>query len=161
MVNPPPKKTWQMMTFLNPLDALIPKILFFIFFGRIWGSGHLRGPGVSLSRILGGPSHVGCSGSVTPYQRMMGLTTGGGGLSTPGGRAFNSGGAGSIQPCVGATTVGHQCHSAGDGVGSTPALRQPLGPFGGGQWGGSAAGCVGSRTFLGLDGPLRNIGGCL
>ena len=26
---------WQMMTFLNPLDALIPKILFF-FFADFW-----------------------------------------------------------------------------------------------------------------------------
>ena len=35
---------WQMMAFLNPLDALIPKISF-SFFCRIFGPGHLRGPG--------------------------------------------------------------------------------------------------------------------
>ena len=43
------------MTFLNPLDALIPKIPFSIFC-RILGPGQLRGPGVSLGEILGGPS---------------------------------------------------------------------------------------------------------
>ena len=46
---------WQMMTFLNPLDALIPKIPF-SFFARIFGSGNFRGPGVSLGRNLGVPS---------------------------------------------------------------------------------------------------------
>ena len=40
------------MTFLNPLNALIPNIPFSIFC-RFWGLGHLRGPGVSLGRILG------------------------------------------------------------------------------------------------------------
>ena len=40
--------TWQMMTFLSPLDALIPKSHF-----PFLGLGHLRGPGVSLGRILG------------------------------------------------------------------------------------------------------------
>ena len=44
-----------MMLFLNPLDALIPKIPIFIFC-RILGLGHLRGPGVSLGRNLGVPS---------------------------------------------------------------------------------------------------------
>ena len=44
------------MTFLNPLDALIPNIPFQFFFCGISGPGHLRGPGVSLGRILGGPS---------------------------------------------------------------------------------------------------------
>ena len=48
--------TWQMMTFLNPLDALISKIPFPFFFCRIFGPGHLRGLGVSLGRIFGGPS---------------------------------------------------------------------------------------------------------
>ena len=43
---------WQMMTFLNPLDALNPKIPF-SFFADFLGLGHLRGPGVSLGRILG------------------------------------------------------------------------------------------------------------
>ena len=43
------------MTCLNALDALIPKIPF-SFFYRISGPGHLRGPGASLGRILGGPS---------------------------------------------------------------------------------------------------------
>ena len=43
------------MIFLNPLGALIPKIPF-SFFGRFLGLGHLRGPGVSLGRILGVPS---------------------------------------------------------------------------------------------------------
>ena len=37
---------WQMMTFLRPLDVLIPKIPFL-------GLGHLQGPGVNLGRILG------------------------------------------------------------------------------------------------------------
>ena len=46
---------WQMMTFLNPLDALIPKIPF-SFFAHFLGLGHFRGLGVSLSRILGFPS---------------------------------------------------------------------------------------------------------
>ena len=46
---------WQVMTFLNPLDALIPKIPFFFFY-RISGSGHLWGLGVNLGRSLGGPS---------------------------------------------------------------------------------------------------------
>ena len=41
-----------MMTFLNPLDALIPKIQFSFFLLNL-GPGHLRGPGVSLGRILG------------------------------------------------------------------------------------------------------------
>ena len=48
---------WQMMTFLNPLDALISKISF-SFFCPISGLGHLRGPGVSLGRILGGPPSI-------------------------------------------------------------------------------------------------------
>ena len=52
----PPPNPWQMMTVLNPLDALIPKNPFSFFFGRIQGPGHLRGPGVSLGRILGRPS---------------------------------------------------------------------------------------------------------
>ena len=37
---------WQMMTFLNPLDTLIPKTPFSFF-------QDLRGPGVSLGGILG------------------------------------------------------------------------------------------------------------
>ena len=41
--------------FSDPLDALIPKIPF-SFFCRLLGLGHLRGPGVSLVRILGVPS---------------------------------------------------------------------------------------------------------
>ena len=44
-----------MMTFLNPLDALIPKIPF-SFFSRNFGFGSPLDPGVSLGRILGGPS---------------------------------------------------------------------------------------------------------
>ena len=47
--------TWQMMTFLNPLDALIPKIQF-LFFLPNCGSRSPAGPGVSLGRILGGLS---------------------------------------------------------------------------------------------------------
>ena len=47
--------TWQMMTFLTSLDALIPKIPFSIFC-RFLGQGHPWGPGVCLGRILGGPS---------------------------------------------------------------------------------------------------------
>ena len=39
------------MSFLNPLDALIPKPHFIIC--RFLGLGHLLGPGVSLGRILG------------------------------------------------------------------------------------------------------------
>ena len=41
-----------MMNFFNPLDVLIPKIPF-SFFADFLGRGHLRGPGVSLGRILG------------------------------------------------------------------------------------------------------------
>ena len=48
--------TWQMMTIVKPLDALIPKTLFSFFFCRFSGPSHLRGPGVSLGRIFGGPS---------------------------------------------------------------------------------------------------------
>ena len=44
-----------MMTFLNPVDALIRKIPFSCF-AEFLGPGHLRDPGVSLGRILGGPS---------------------------------------------------------------------------------------------------------
>ena len=40
-----PSNTWQMNTFLKPLDALIPKIPF-SFFRRILGPGHLQGSGV-------------------------------------------------------------------------------------------------------------------
>ena len=40
------------MTFLNPLDALIPKIPF-SFFSQFLGLGHLQGLGVRLGRILG------------------------------------------------------------------------------------------------------------
>ena len=40
------------MTFLNPLDALIPKIPF-SFFADFLGPSHLRGLGVSLGGILG------------------------------------------------------------------------------------------------------------
>ena len=48
--------TWQMMIFLKPLDALIPKIVFSLF-AEFFGPGHLRGLGVvSLAGILGGPS---------------------------------------------------------------------------------------------------------
>jgi len=42
-----------MMTFLYPLDALIPKIPVSFFFADFLGLGHLRGPGVSLGRFLG------------------------------------------------------------------------------------------------------------
>ena len=42
------------MTFLNPLDALIPKNPF-SFFAEFWVR-VTRGPGVSLGRILRGPS---------------------------------------------------------------------------------------------------------
>ena len=47
--------TWQMILFLNPLDALIPTMPF-SFFCRTWGPGRLRCLGISLGRILGGPS---------------------------------------------------------------------------------------------------------
>ena len=43
-----------MMTFLNPLGVLIPKSHFH--FLPLLGLGRLRGPGVSLGRIFGGPS---------------------------------------------------------------------------------------------------------
>ena len=56
MVNFFPPNIWQMMTFLNPLDALIPKIPFSFFADFGPGLGHLRGPGVSLGRIFGVPS---------------------------------------------------------------------------------------------------------
>ena len=46
---------WQMMTFLNPLDALIPKIPF-SFFADFWVRVTSEAPGVSLGRIFGGPS---------------------------------------------------------------------------------------------------------
>ena len=52
--------TRQMMSFLNPLDPLIPKIPF-SFFCRILGPGHLWGLGVSLGWDLGGPSIEGGS----------------------------------------------------------------------------------------------------
>ena len=45
---------WQMMTFLNPLDTLIPKLIFISC--RFLGLGHLRGMRVSLGRIVGVPS---------------------------------------------------------------------------------------------------------
>ena len=51
----PPPNTWPMMTFLNPLDAMIPKKTNFHFLPN-FGSGPPPGPGVSLGRILGGPS---------------------------------------------------------------------------------------------------------
>ena len=46
----------QMMTFLDPLDALIPKVPFSFFFCQISGPGHLRDPGVGLGGIFLGPS---------------------------------------------------------------------------------------------------------
>ena len=49
MVNFFSPNIWQMMTFLN---ALIPETPF-SFFCRFLRLGHLRGPGVSLGRILG------------------------------------------------------------------------------------------------------------
>ena len=55
MVNPPPTKYMEGMYFMNALDALIPKIPF-SFFCQNLGPGHLRGPGVSLSRISRVPS---------------------------------------------------------------------------------------------------------
>ena len=45
---------WQMMIFLNPLNALIPKSYFH--FLPIFGPGSSLGLGVRLGRILGGPS---------------------------------------------------------------------------------------------------------
>ena len=45
----------KMMTFLNPLDALIPKNPF-SFFADFWVWVTSEAPGVSLSRILGVPS---------------------------------------------------------------------------------------------------------
>ena len=47
--------TRPMMTFLNPLDALIPKIPF-SFFAEFRVRVTSGAPGVSLGRILGGPS---------------------------------------------------------------------------------------------------------
>ena len=43
-------KTWQMMTFLNPLDALSPNIPFFAEF-RVWATSGARG---SVSVGIGG-----------------------------------------------------------------------------------------------------------
>ena len=49
------RTTWHMIRFLNRLNALLANFPFpFFFFLR--NSGHLRGPGVSLGRILWGPS---------------------------------------------------------------------------------------------------------
>ena len=49
------QNVWQMMTFLNPLDSLIPKIPFSFFADfRVWLTS--EAPGVSLVRILGVPS---------------------------------------------------------------------------------------------------------
>ena len=48
--------TWQMMTFLNPLDALIPNIPF-SFFADFWVWVTSEARGVSLVRILGCPVH--------------------------------------------------------------------------------------------------------
>ena len=45
---------WQMMTFLRPLDALIPKIP--VSFCLIWGPDHLREPGGQCWWNFGGPS---------------------------------------------------------------------------------------------------------
>ena len=60
MVNPPPPpppNAWQMMTFLNLLDALIPKIPFsFSFFAEFWVRVTSGARGVNLVRILGVPS---------------------------------------------------------------------------------------------------------
>ena len=57
------RQPWPMMTFLNPLDALIPKIPFSLFAEfrvRVtsggWGSvsvGFGRGEGASIKRLLG------------------------------------------------------------------------------------------------------------
>ena len=52
----PPPNTWQMMTFLNPLDALRKKTIPIFHFLPNFGSGSPPGPGVSLSRIFGGAS---------------------------------------------------------------------------------------------------------
>ena len=49
MVNFLSPKTWQLMTFLNPLDALIPKIPFSFFLPTF---GSPLGPGVSLGGIF-------------------------------------------------------------------------------------------------------------
>ena len=47
--------TWQMMTFLNPLDALIPKIPFSFFADLwVWVTSEARG---SVSLGFGGPVH--------------------------------------------------------------------------------------------------------
>ena len=54
-IDPPPPNTWQLMMFLDPLDALIPKIPF-SFFAEFRVRATSGAPGVSLSRILAGPS---------------------------------------------------------------------------------------------------------
>ena len=46
--------TWQVTTFLNPLDTLIPKIQFSFFFCRILCSVHLRAQGSVSVVFLGG-----------------------------------------------------------------------------------------------------------
>ena len=58
---------WHMMTFLDHLDVLIPKIPLSL---RFLGPGHLRGPGVSLGRILGVPS-------IEPFLGEGGVSPGG------------------------------------------------------------------------------------
>ena len=71
----PPPNTWQTMSYLNPLAALIPRIPF-SFFCRLSGPGHLRGPRVSLGRILGGGA------SIEPFV-FLGGGSSQGALSTP------------------------------------------------------------------------------
>ena len=60
---------WQMMTFLDPLDALIPKIPF-SFFCRFLGPGHLRGPG-SVSVGFGGSRQLSLFGGGGSSQRAV------------------------------------------------------------------------------------------
>ena len=49
-----PPNTWQIMTFLNPLDVLIPKIPFSLFFFAEFSVLVTSRPGLSLDRIFGG-----------------------------------------------------------------------------------------------------------
>ena len=50
-----PPNVWQMMTFLNPLDTLIPRFPF-SFFAEVWVRVTSEAPGASLVRILWVPS---------------------------------------------------------------------------------------------------------
>ena len=57
LAGPPAKRAWQNDDFLNPFDALIPKISF-SFFAESWVPATSGSPGVSLGRIWGGGASI-------------------------------------------------------------------------------------------------------